>query len=207
MRRDLELNVPVEVAEEAAEQLASAAERLVQALAANAGNMSLAKMQALLERLQGVVEQASTTGDPRVWDWLITQVDALGTPVVATDERWSQLIGPFYDTPALGRWLGVSRQRLHQRVKAGDLLAVKTRKGRTYYPVWQFTPDRKMVSGVPEVVRGLGERSAYNKALWLKSPWVEFGNRTAIEVLTNGDPADVRAILAEARADGAAWVR
>lgn len=203
--RDFKLRLPASLPDDEARSLVGRTEHLASALAKHVNHSSFRQLAAAIERLQELAVTASKSDDPRVIEWLVEQVDSLSTPVVPADVRWNELVGPFYDTAGLERWLGVSRQALSQRVKAGELLGLLAKSRRTtYYPVWQFN-GRDLVRGVPEVIRGLGERSALNKALWLKSQREEFGDHTVIEVLANGDPSDVRAIIAEARADGTAW--
>lgn len=208
IHREIELHVSTDLPAELAGVVADWAERVASQLATGVDSSSFESLRRVLDRVHGRVLSAAASGDQLFLDRLVEQLDALATPVAPANERWNELVGPFYDTAGLARWLGLTRQRLSQRVHSGDLLGLlPTSKSTTYFPVWQFAPDGDVVRGVPDVIRGLGERSAFNKALWFKSPREEFGNHTAIEVLANGDPSDVRTIIEEARADGAAWAR
>lgn len=171
------------------------------------GRVQRAQVEALVDAMAELAARAAATSDPRAVDLLIEQLRALAPARPSSEERWNETIGPFYDTAGLEKWLGTSRQRLHQRVQSGQLLAVKAGNGSLYYPAWQFTGTGNVVPGLPEIIAGLGSRSALNKALWLRSPRAEFGDRAAIDVLAHGNPADVRAIVSEARADGERWAR
>ena len=51
--------------------------------------------------------------------------------------RWSQVVGDRLDTTQTTRLLGVTRQALGKRQKAGSLLGLPG-EGTTWYPTWQF---------------------------------------------------------------------
>lgn len=51
--------------------------------------------------------------------------------------RWSQVVGDRLDTTQTTRLLGVTRQALGKRQKAGSLLGLPG-DGTTWYPTWQF---------------------------------------------------------------------
>lgn len=119
IHRQIELRFTTDLPAKEAGEVADRAGHLVSELATRVNRGSFARMNLLFDRLQELVVSASHSGDPRVLDWLIAQVDAIGTPVASADQRWNELIGPFYDTAGLERWLGVTRQRLSQRVKSG----------------------------------------------------------------------------------------
>jgi hypothetical protein len=80
------------------------------------------------------VQRQPTFGDPD--EVAKTMVAAL--PVA---HPFNAATGPFYDTPGLVKWLGITRQALHHRVKTGQLLACPTEDGHTVYPAWQFTTE------------------------------------------------------------------
>jgi hypothetical protein len=113
--------------------------------------------------------------------------------------------GPFYDTPALVTWLGVTRQALHQRVRARQVLACRTADGHTVYPAWQLSPSGQSIPGLPEVLAVLVGAAAdpWTVAIWLRTPSDDLGGLTAADWLAEGrDPAPV---LEAARADSARW--
>jgi hypothetical protein len=51
---------------------------------------------------------------------------------------WGMAVGDRWDVSTVTDQLGVSRQRVHQRVKAGTMLGLPGR-GTTWFPAWQFT--------------------------------------------------------------------
>lgn len=62
--------------------------------------------------------------------------------------RWSQVVGDRLDTTQVTRLLGITRQALAKRQKAGSLLGLAG-DGTTWYPTWQFDSDAASIR--PEV--------------------------------------------------------
>lgn len=62
--------------------------------------------------------------------------------------RWSQVVGDRLDTTQVTRLLGITRQALAKRQKAGSLLGLGG-DGTTWYPTWQFDSDAASIR--PEV--------------------------------------------------------
>lgn len=121
-------------------------------------------------------------------------------------------LGPFYDTTGVSRWLGITRQALHQKVKAGQLLALTTGDGQRLYPAWQFSPDGRPLTGLVDLLRVLNPAAAdpWTVAVWLTRPVEELGNRSAVDVMRSLKPVGPRGgewddLLAEAREDAHRW--
>lgn len=95
--------------------------------------------------------------------------------------------------------LGRSRQTVHDRVKAGTLLAISN-GGILRFPPWQFAVDapRGVVPGLPAVLAAL-EVSPLAKARWLTRPNATFQGQTPLDALKAGERARV---VAEARGVG-----
>lgn len=157
------------------------------------------------QRLGRVPQEEAERIDP---DWV---ADAM-LDAIPTAHPFEQL-GPFYDTTGLARWLGISRQALHQRVKSHQLLAPVTADGQRVYPAWQFAPDGSTLQGFSAVLRvllsGIDEWTA---AIWLTTPSDRFDGRTAVDLLAaprtaprDDDALDV--VLAAAGEDAARWVQ
>lgn len=114
-------------------------------------------------------------------------------------------LGPFYDTTGLARWMKITRQAVHQKVNAHQILACATADGQKVYPAWQFTPDGRVIPGLAAVLKVLVPAAAdpWTVAIWLTTPDEDYQEMTAIEwLLTNRDHSQV---LADARADAARW--
>lgn len=124
-----------------------------------------------------------------------------------TPSPLEDLTGPFYDTPSLRRWLGVTRQALDSRARHGSILALTTGDGTRVYPAWQWRADKSTVPHLGEVLPLLlaGAPDPWTAALWMTSPvdWGDGHEVPAWQWLDDGqDPAPV---LNEARADSARW--
>lgn len=121
-------------------------------------------------------------------------------------------LGPFYDTAGVSRWLGITRQALHQKVKAGQLLALTTGDGQRLYPAWQFAPDGRPLTGLVDVLRVLNPAAAdaWTVAVWLTRPLETSGGRSAVDVMRSLKPVGPRGpewdgLIAEAREDASRW--
>jgi hypothetical protein len=141
---------------------------------------------------------ASDLGDP-------DQVAQRMAAVLPTAEPYDSVCGPFYDTAGLVAWLGLSRQAVHHRAKAGLVLGCPTEDGRTVYPAWQFTEDGTTIPHLAEVLGALraGTDSPWTQALWLCAPAEELDGSTPAEWLAAGN--DAAPVLVAARADAARW--
>lgn len=124
-----------------------------------------------------------------------------------TPSPLEDLTGPFYDTPSLRKWLGVTRQALDSRARHGSILALTTGDGARVYPAWQWRTDKSTVPHLGEVLPLLlaGSRDPWTAALWMTSP-VDWGDGRAVPAWKWLDEdRDPTSVLNEARADGARW--
>ena len=97
--------------------------------------------------------------------------------------------------------LGVSRQRLHQLVKGGRLLAVVTRGRRaSLYPSWQFTADGRIVGGLDEVIRAgrEAEMDAETLHFFMVEPNDRLGGEAPAVPLARGEVGRVVEVLRSA---------
>lgn len=134
-----------------------------------------------------------------VW---VTAKRLLSSVPTAQESPWNALVGPFYDTPALNRWRGVSRQR-HQVLRDTDrLLGLRTANGEILYPSFQFDDDGDLLPHLPEVLGILRESidDEWTRALWLNTPVEVWGGRTAAQML-RGSAEDAIAVLRMAEDD------
>jgi hypothetical protein len=85
---------------------------------------------------------ATTTDQVTVVAW----AEALGD-----DRLWAvedcRHIGDRWDARRVTEFLDVSRQAVYKRVRTGSLLGLPG-SGTTWFPVWQFDPDRRVVRRV-----------------------------------------------------------
>ena len=119
---------------------------------------------------------------------------------------YDALVGPFYDTTGLRKWLGLTRQALASRVRAGSLLACPTQDNQLVYPAWQFRADGSTVPHLAEVIKILrrSASSPWTIATWLRTPDSQSTDGLdAVSWLNAG--GDVQIIIEAARDDAARW--
>jgi len=91
------------------------------------------------------------------------------------------------DTSDAALLLGVTRQALHKRVRAGTILGVPGR-GTTWFPAWQFGPDRTTRPVIARVLSAFATADPDRRAdPWNVLSWAD----TAQPELNGARPADV----------------
>lgn len=118
---------------------------------------------------------------------------------------FDELSGPFYDTSGLARWLGVSRQAVHQRSARHAILACPLADGGVVYPVWQFLDGGATIPSLGEVLTTLAEGTddAWMVALWMRAPSDELDGNCPSEWLCKGRDAD--RVIAMAHEVASSW--
>jgi hypothetical protein len=164
--------------------------------------MLTALVDELTVRLDGLADAGhdlTRLGDPKLLaEQLVNRMPLTPSPL-------EDLVGPFYDTPSLSRWLNRSRQALDARVRARTLLGLPVSEGPRVYPAWQFADDGNTIPHLAEVLRALadGTTDPWTWALWLSAADEEYDGLTAWQWLKRDrDPAP---ILADARSDAKRW--
>lgn len=118
---------------------------------------------------------------------------------------FDDISGPFYDTAGLTRWLGITRQALHQKAARRALLACPLDDGGVVYPTWQFLDSGAGIPALADVLTTLadGTDDAWMHALWMQAPSDELdGDRPSQWLRNGGDP---RRVLTLARRAAAGW--
>ena len=150
-------------------------------------------VSAVARRLESASEEDLAHIDPK-------QVAERAAALIPTPHPFTQL-GPFYPTRAVAKWLGLSRQALDHRVKAGKMLGCPTSGGgQRVYPVWQFTTDGHLIPHLAEVLDALraGIDDPWTWATWLAAALPgRFDGKPAYQWLAEG--RDAGPVLTEAR--------
>ncbi len=97
--------------------------------------------------------------------------------------------------------LGVSRQRLHQLVKAGRLVAVLTKDRRSsLYPAWQFAGDGTPLPDLSVVIAAAhaAEMDAETLHFFMVEPDERLGGRTPADLLAAGEGDRVEGLICSA---------
>jgi hypothetical protein len=128
-------------------------------------------------------------------------VDRMAAAIPDATSAWADILGPAYTTRRLCQFLGVTRQAVSQQAKARTMLRVVTTDKVSLFPSFQFDSHGHRVPGLKQVLDtlSLAHDDPWTWAWWLNTP-VE--GRTMAQALWDGELEDV---LAEARADVAAW--
>ncbi len=136
----------------------------------------------------------------------VTDLDGLARQVAGTLlhslPTWVEHLGPFYDAAGVAQLLGrdgrpISRQAVSKRK---GLLALTTGSGQVVYPALQFK-DRRPAPGLAEVLDALPESvvSRWTLASWLCSPELDLQGERPIDVLHEGTPGALNAVVDAAR--------
>src|SRR5581483_5336434 len=118
---------------------------------------------------------------------------------------FDEISGPFYDTSGLSRWLGISRQALHQRVARHAILACPLDDGGVVYPTWQFLPSGATIPSLADVLGTLAEGpdDPWMIALWMRAPSETLDGNAPDEWLRSGH--DPQLVVAMARQVATGW--
>lgn len=101
---------------------------------------------------------------------------------LAEKESLRERAGGFKPTAWVGEHLGISRQAVDKRRKAGRLLAVAAADGTFAYPMCQFTPDG-VVPGLEEALAAFEVESPWERLSALVNPAPALGGKSVLTVL------------------------
>jgi len=139
-------------------------------------------------------------GDPQ-------DIAAAMVAVLPASHPFDEVIGPFYDTPGLTQWLQITRQALHQRIKAASVLGCPLDDGNLVYPAWQFLDNGATLPGLPGVLKPLsaGTTDPWQIALCLSAANEDLGDLPPRDWLR--DNRSHEAVLALARQTAGSWAQ
>ncbi len=101
---------------------------------------------------------------------------------LAAKEELRERAGGFKPTAWVSEHLGISRQAVDKRRKAGKLLAVAAADGAFAYPMCQFTPDG-VVPGLEEALAAFEVESPWERLSALVNPAPALGGKSVLAVL------------------------
>jgi hypothetical protein len=130
--------------------------------------------------------------------------DRMVAALPAVKHEADALIGPFYDTPSLAAWRGVTRQALSKATAKRDLIGLKIGDGSLVFPSFQFGVSGAPLPNLRQVLALIDPDriDPWGSALWLNTVADEFGGTTAAQALRDGRDEQV---LAAARRAAHAW--
>jgi len=133
----------------------------------------------------------------------VTELDPLVPALARSVEHRRTLLelaGGVLSADQAGRMLGISRQAVDKRRRAGTLLAV--REGSDWrYPACQFDQG-EVISGIADVVRGFTEAGAWIALDFLLAPDTVLGGRSPLAALRAGEREAVQRLIRTETSDG-----
>ncbi|MBI4493189.1 MAG: hypothetical protein HY690_10405 [Chloroflexi bacterium] len=106
-------------------------------------------------------------------------------------ERLLRAEGGALTSELVGRRLGITRQAVDKRRRAGRLLAFSTGRRGYVYPLWQFGPEG-VLPGFGLVLADLAVCDPWMQAAFFLSGDARLGGMTPLEALRKGEVDDVR---------------
>jgi hypothetical protein len=97
--------------------------------------------------------------------------------------------GGVYTASEVASLLGISRQAVHKRTRAGQLLGIEEGE-RTVYPVWQFD-GAAVLDGLPDILGAFLIHSPIARLRFFLAPNARLGGESPIEALRDGRRHDV----------------
>lgn len=100
----------------------------------------------------------------------------------------------------------LQRKRFRRKLKKHRFLCVETSDGYKVYPEFQFNNKGSLPTTLPKILNVLLPVSdSWTILYWLTDALEDFGWRTAVEVLADGNEKECKNILAMAKKDAAVW--
>ncbi len=132
----------------------------------------------------------------------ITDLARRAGELAGAEYAWRASIGECLETTDVVKLLGVSRQALDQRKRAGTILALPGIR-TSLYPAWQFTSDadtpqvRPIVSQIIRAFRDeMGEAPPFLVASFATSPQPELSDQTPAQFISDGGDSDLVVLAA-----------
>jgi hypothetical protein len=144
---------------------------------------------------------------------LLSRSDVVGPAVIDLDplapalarsvehrQRLLGLAGGAASAGEAGQALGISRQAVDKRRKAGTLLAIRE-AGDWRYPLCQFT-NGDVVPGIADVVRGFATEGPWSALDFLLAADATLGGQSPLQALLAGDRQGVQRLIRANQGDG-----
>ncbi len=88
--------------------------------------------------------------------------------------------------------LGITRQAVEKRRKAGKLIALSVGKRGFAYPRWQFTSNGELLPGLEDVLSDLEEHSAMAQTIFMLRPNTRLDGSRPLDAVRRGQFDDAR---------------
>jgi hypothetical protein len=144
---------------------------------------------------------ARATADQAVSE-AIQRLEPLAAAIARAADTKARLVeraNGLLSAEAVAKLLGLSRQGVDKRRSQGKLLAVRIR-GDWAYPAAQFT-EGEVLDGIPEVVSGMSDASAWSVLSFLLSEIEPLGDISPLAALRAGRRDEVMQLIAAREVD------
>jgi uncharacterized protein (DUF2384 family) len=160
--------------------------------ARQAPGMTVADLAGRLGLAPAALVAFAETAAEALGDRPLTEAAARRAAVLATAaDVWEREIGPLLGSAQVRELLGVSRQRVDERLRTRHLIGMRDRGGRWRFPAFQFEdgqPNQKLVRVYWKLVDA--PLDGWSAAAWLTSPEDLLDSRSPVQHLrSGGDPA------------------
>lgn len=140
----------------------------------------------LTDRVHSAFAAARRAGVESILDDAEGIADAMSAALPVLDPM-DELIGPFYDTGGLVKWLGKTRQTLSEQTRNGALIGMQSADGKWVYPIWQFESDGRVNPELVRLWRTLRtEAPAWTAATWMCVPSPDLEGDSAVAWIKAG---------------------
>jgi hypothetical protein len=109
-----------------------------------------------------------------------------------TRERLLTAEGGTLTVGAVARHLGISRQAVDKRRRAGKLIGLGTGRRGYVYPTWQLDERAGLLPGLVSVLSELAEHDPWMRLSFFLTPNVRLLDQRPLDLLRQGDEAAVR---------------
>jgi len=163
-------------------------EALIERLAAQASDEVLA---AALEAPSDVGGLARLLSDLAPLGMQVETIDPFAEAIARSVEAKQELLheaGGGWSSTRVATHLGMTRQAVDKRRKAGKLLALQSGRGDYLYPVCQFT-GHGVLPGIERFLAACPPSGGWTRLDLLLTPAEEIGDRAPLQALRDGDVA------------------
>lgn len=159
----------------------------------------------LTERVHGAFIAARRAGVESILDDAEGIAAAMSAALPVLDPM-DELIGPFYDTSGLVKWLGKTRQTLSEQTRNGRLIGMQDGAGKWVYPTWQFDAEGRVHTELAALWRKLRtEAPPWTAAAWMCAPSPDLDGVNAVAWIKAGRPIEPIEVAAAEDVERWSW--